>query len=96
MTGYVRAGQQQGAEVLAGEQALPAKGYFVRPTILSNVRPEMSVMREEIFGPVVCALRFGDEDLDCHRACCERYLLRTLGLHLDEQREHPRTNSPVG
>jgi len=64
VTGYVRAGQQQGAEVLSGEQTLPTRGYFVRPTILSNVRPEMSVMREEIFGPVVCALRFGDEDLD--------------------------------
>jgi phenylacetaldehyde dehydrogenase len=62
--GYVRAGQQQGAEVVSGEQTLPGKGYFVRPTVLSNVRPEMSVMREEIFGPVVCAMRFGDEDLD--------------------------------
>ena len=64
ITGYVRSGQQQGAEVVAGEQTLPSKGYFVRPTVLSNVRPEMAVMREEIFGPVVCALRFGDEDLD--------------------------------
>jgi phenylacetaldehyde dehydrogenase len=64
VTGYVRAGQEQGAEIVSGEQALPEKGYFVRPTILSNVRPEMSVMRDEIFGPVVCALRFGDEDLD--------------------------------
>ena len=64
VTGYVRAGQQQGAEIVAGEQALPSKGYFVRPTVLSNVRPEMTVMREEIFGPVVCALRFGDEDMD--------------------------------
>jgi len=32
--------------------------------VLSNVRPDMTVMREEIFGPVVCALRFNDEDLD--------------------------------
>ena len=64
ITGYVRSGQQQGAEVVAGEQTLPSKGYFVRPTVLSNVRPDMAVMREEIFGPVVCALRFGDEDLD--------------------------------
>jgi phenylacetaldehyde dehydrogenase len=64
VTGYVRAGQEQGAEIVSGDQALPEKGYFVRPTVLSNVRPEMSVMREEIFGPVVCALRFGDEDLD--------------------------------
>jgi phenylacetaldehyde dehydrogenase len=64
VTGYVRAGQEQGAEIVSGAQVLPEKGYFVRPTVLSNVRPEMTVMREEIFGPVVCALRFGDEDLD--------------------------------
>ncbi len=64
VTGYVRSGQQQGAEIVAGEQKLPAKGYFVRPTVLSNVRPDMTVMREEIFGPVVCALRFGDDDMD--------------------------------
>ncbi len=61
---YVRSGQQQGAEIVAGEQKLPAKGYFVHPTVLSNVRPDMTVMREEIFGPVVCALRFGDDDMD--------------------------------
>ena len=64
VTGYVRSGRQQGAEIVAGEQQLPAKGYFVRPTVLSNVRPDMTVMREEIFGPVVCALRFADEDMD--------------------------------
>jgi phenylacetaldehyde dehydrogenase len=64
VTGYVRSGQQQGAEIVAGEQKLPPQGYFVRPTVMSNVRPEMTIMREEIFGPVVCALRFGDDDLD--------------------------------
>ena len=64
VAGYVRAGQQQGAEMIAGEQTLPSKGYFVRPTVLSNVTPDMTVMRDEIFGPVVCALRFGDEDMD--------------------------------
>jgi len=64
IAGYVRAGRQQGAEIVSGEQTLPSKGYFVRPTVLSNVRPDMTVMREEIFGPVVCALRFGDDDMD--------------------------------
>jgi phenylacetaldehyde dehydrogenase len=64
VTGYVRSGQQQGAEIVAGEQKLPPQGYFVRPTVMSNVRPEMTIMREEIFGPVVCALPFGDDDLD--------------------------------
>ncbi len=64
VTGYIRAGGEQGAEVVSGEQPLPGKGFFVRPTVLSNVRPEMSVMRDEIFGPVVCASRFDDEELD--------------------------------
>jgi phenylacetaldehyde dehydrogenase len=64
VTSYIRAGEQQGAQVVSGSQALPGKGFFVHPTVLSNVRPDMTVMRDEIFGPVVCALRFGDEDLD--------------------------------
>src|SRR5581483_6645266 len=64
VTGYIRAGEQQGAQILRGGQALPGKGFFVQPAVLSNVRPEMSVMRDEIFGPVVCALRFDDQDLD--------------------------------
>jgi phenylacetaldehyde dehydrogenase len=64
VTGYIRAGGEQGAEIVAGEQSLPSQGFFVRPTVLSNVKPEMSVMRDEIFGPVVCATRFNDEDLE--------------------------------
>ncbi len=64
VNGYIRAGGEQGAEVVSGEQTLPGKGYFVRPTVLSNVRPDMTVMRDEIFGPVVCASRFDDEELD--------------------------------
>jgi phenylacetaldehyde dehydrogenase len=64
VSGYVRLAKEQGAEIVAGEQSLPSKGYFVRPTVLSNVRPDMTVMRDEIFGPVVCAMRFGDEDMD--------------------------------
>jgi phenylacetaldehyde dehydrogenase len=62
--GYIHSGEQQGAQIVRGEQTLPDRGYFVRPAVLSHVRPEMAVMREEIFGPVVCALTFGDEDLD--------------------------------
>ncbi len=64
VNGYIRSGGEQGAEVVSGEQSLPGKGYFVRPTVLSNVRPDMTVMRDEIFGPVVCASRFDDEELD--------------------------------
>src|SRR5262249_57085037 len=39
-------------------------GYFVAPTVLTDTTPDMKVVREEIFGPVVCAQPFGDADLD--------------------------------
>ncbi|MBD3729332.1 MAG: aldehyde dehydrogenase family protein [Sphingomonadales bacterium] len=61
--GYIEAGKRDGASVLMGGDA-PASdgGYYVNPTILTDVNPQMSVVREEIFGPVVVAQRF--EDLD--------------------------------
>ena len=39
-------------------------GYFVEPTVLTNTKPDMKVVREEIFGPVLCAEPFDDDDLD--------------------------------
>ena len=61
--GYIEAGKRDGASVVMGGDA-PASngGYYVNPTILADVNPQMSVVREEIFGPVVVAQRF--EDLD--------------------------------
>jgi phenylacetaldehyde dehydrogenase len=60
--GYIEAGKRDGASVAVGGDAPSADGYYVNPTILVNVNPQMSVVREEIFGPVVVAQRF--EDLD--------------------------------
>ena len=65
VTGYIRSGTEQGAAILAGGAERPeglAKGHFVRPTVFSDVNEEMRVVREEIFGPVVCVQSF--EDLD--------------------------------
>jgi acyl-CoA reductase-like NAD-dependent aldehyde dehydrogenase len=61
--GYVAAGRAEGAEVVTGG-ARPAmdRGYYVAPTLLTGCRPEMRVVQEEIFGPVVVVLRFDDED----------------------------------
>jgi phenylacetaldehyde dehydrogenase len=64
VTGYIQAGQNEGAEILVGGKSHGNRGYFVEPTILARTTPEMKVMREEIFGPVVCAQRFSDNDLD--------------------------------
>jgi phenylacetaldehyde dehydrogenase len=64
VTGYLAAGRQQGAEIVTGGSRVGDAGYFVQPTVLTNTNPEMSVVREEIFGPVVCAIPFDDDDLD--------------------------------
>jgi phenylacetaldehyde dehydrogenase len=63
VTGYIHAGAEKGAEVLSGDQTLSDSGYFVRPTVLANVNRDMSVYREEIFGPVLCAMPFDTDDL---------------------------------
>lgn len=60
--GYIEAGRRAGASVLAGGDTPGGDGYFVNPTILVDVKPEMSVVREEIFGPVLVAQRFDDLD----------------------------------
>ena len=60
--GYIEAGKRAGASVALGGDAVAASGYYVNPTILVDVKPTMSVVREEIFGPVVVAQRFDDLD----------------------------------
>jgi phenylacetaldehyde dehydrogenase len=60
--GYIDSGRKEGAQVLTGGEAPSSEGYFVKPTVLANVRSDMKVMREEIFGPVLVAQRFDDLD----------------------------------
>lgn len=62
--GYIGAGARDGAKVVVGGKRLDEGGYFVKPTIFTNTKPEMSIVREEIFGPVLVAKPFGDGDLD--------------------------------
>ena len=59
---YIDAGRKAGATVLSGGDVPGGDGYFVNPTILVDVNPEMSVVKEEIFGPVLTAQRFDDLD----------------------------------
>ena len=57
---YAQIGVQQGARAAAGGRKLERDGYFMAPTILADVTPDARVNREEIFGPVLSVLRFGD------------------------------------
>ena len=63
--GYIRAGLEGGAELVAGGLEPPdglTRGFFVRPTVLAGVTAGMTVAQEEIFGPVLSILTYGDED----------------------------------
>lgn len=57
---YIESGKAQGAHVVTGGAPAASKGYFVKPTVFSQVKDEMKIAQEEIFGPVVCAMKFSD------------------------------------
>jgi phenylacetaldehyde dehydrogenase len=63
--GFIHSGQEQGATLFAGGGTTGERGFFVQPTVLTGVKPGMAVHDEEIFGPVLCAMSFSDDnDLD--------------------------------
>ena len=62
--GYIRLGLEEGAELLIGGEGRPeglSRGWFVRPTVFTGVSNDMRIAREEIFGPVLCVIPYGDE-----------------------------------
>jgi len=64
--GYIRKGLQEGAELLAGggepPEGVPPGGYYVKPTVFGRVRNDMTIAREEIFGPVLSIIPYQDEE----------------------------------
>jgi len=62
---YIAKGEQEGAKLVAGGTEPPAgldRGFYVQPTVFSEVTPEMTIAREEIFGPVLAIMPYDDED----------------------------------
>src|SRR5207302_8945545 len=62
---YIRKGLVEGAKLVTGGAEAPEgldKGYYVRPTVFSEVRPDMTIAQEEIFGPVLSIIPYDDED----------------------------------
>ncbi|HKP91610.1 MAG TPA: aldehyde dehydrogenase family protein [Thermoleophilaceae bacterium] len=63
--GYIKKGQEEGAKLVAGGDGAPEgldRGYFVKPTVFSEVNPDMTIAQEEIFGPVLVLIPYDDED----------------------------------
>ena len=88
---YIRKGIEEGAEVIAGGEGHPAgleAGYFVKPTVFANVRNDMAIAQEEIFGPVLAVIAYDSEDEAIRIANDSRYGLHAavLGTDLDRAR----------
>jgi len=61
----IQKGIEEGAKLIAGGPGRPegvTQGYFVKPTIFTDVRNDMTIAREEIFGPVLCIIPYDDEN----------------------------------
>lgn len=65
---YIEHGKKEGAKLQAGGTRIGDKGYFIKPTVFSDVTDEMKIAKEEIFGPVQCLIKFKDIDEVIRRA----------------------------
>jgi len=86
---YIRKGIEEGAEVLSGGEGHPDgldAGFFVKPTVFVNVKNNMTIAQEEIFGPVLCVIAYDSEDEAIRIANDSKYGLHAAVLGTDLQR----------
>lgn len=70
---YIDVGRKEGAKLLTGGSRVGTKGWFVEPTVFADVKDEMKIAKEEIFGPVMSILKFKDIDEVIRRANNSHY-----------------------
>jgi len=88
---YIRKGIEEGAEVLAGGEGRPEGlegGYYVKPTVFINVKNDMTIAQEEIFGPVLSVIAYDTEEDAIRIANDSRYGLHACVIGKDLQRAH--------
>jgi aldehyde dehydrogenase (NAD+) len=86
---YIRKGVEEGAEVLAGGEGHPDgldAGFFVKPTVFANVKNDMTIAQEEIFGPVLCVIAYESDEDAIRIANDSKYGLHAGVLGTDLQR----------
>jgi aldehyde dehydrogenase (NAD+) len=86
---YIRKGIEEGAEVLVGGEGRPEgfeAGFYVKPTVFVNVKNDMTIAQEEIFGPVLSVIAYDSEDEAVRIANDSKYGLHSAVLGTDIQR----------
>lgn len=91
---YIESGRAQGAKVALGGQKRPGKGFFVDPTIFTDINANMDIVRDEIFGPVLAVGRFKTEEEGISLANDTSYGLGA-GLHSNDASQCMRVSSAL-
>jgi len=91
--GYIESGRSEGAKVVCGGDRVGDRGYFIQPTVFSDVRDEMKIAREEIFGPVMSIIPFKSADEVVVRANRTEYGLAAAVWTRDIQKAHAIANN---
>ncbi|KAH7916194.1 aldehyde dehydrogenase domain-containing protein [Hygrophoropsis aurantiaca] len=92
--GYIESGKSEGAELALGGQKRAGKGYYVDPTIFTNITSDMRIVKEEIFGPVLSVGRFKTEEEAISLANDTTYGLGA-GLHSSDANQCMRVSSAL-
>jgi aldehyde dehydrogenase (NAD+) len=90
---FIESGKQDGAKLVAGGDRVGDRGYFVAPTVFSDVKDEMKIAQEEIFGPVMSILKFKDMDELVERANKTMYGLAAAVWTRDIGKAHHVANN---
>ena len=89
---YIAAGKQEGASLLAGGNRVGNRGFFIEPTVFGDVKDDMKIAREEIFGPVMSILKFKDLDEVVERSNRSEYGLAAAVWTRDIGKAHAIAN----
>ncbi|EPQ59281.1 NAD-aldehyde dehydrogenase [Gloeophyllum trabeum ATCC 11539] len=91
---YIESGKAEGAKILNGGEKRQGKGFYVDPTIFTDVKPSMKIVREEIFGPVLAVAKFHTEEEAIALANDTTYGLGA-GLHSNDANQCMRVSSAL-